>query len=107
MKNKTKALAITSLIGLVLVYFTYSHFGFGEVIKGFKNFTIDVLIFYLVAVILIELLLSLRWYVVLRAFNLKIPFLYTYLYKMSGYCVGYLSPQAHVGGEPVRALLLK
>ena len=107
MKNRTKAFLFSTLIGVILLYYNYSKFGVINVFEAFKNFTPAVFLIYASAVIIIELFLVVRWNVVLNAFKLKVPFHNLFLYRMSGYAVGYLSPQAHIGGEPVRALLLK
>ena len=107
MKHRTKAFLFSTLIGVILLYYNYSKFGVINVFEAFKNFTPAVFLIYASAVIIIELFLVVRWNVVLNAFKLKVPFHNLFLYRMSGYAVGYLSPQAHIGGEPVRALLLK
>ena len=107
MKNRTKAFLLSIVIGGILIYYNYSKFGITDVFEAFKNFTPTLLLTYASAVILIELFLVVRWNIILNSFKLKVPFHNLFLYRMSGYAVGYLSPQAHIGGEPVRALLLK
>ena len=107
MKNRTKAFVLTTVIGLSILYFTYSNLGIVNVVETFKHFSLKRFLIYITAVTLIEIFLVIRWNTVLKAFKLKVPFHNLFLYKMSGYAVGYLSPQAHIGGEPVRALLLK
>lgn len=107
MKKKYKIMIISLIVGFVLVFLNYKKFGIKEVIDSFKNFKLSVLPYYIIVVLLIEILGTFRWSLVLKAYKHKIPLINLFFYRMSGFAAGYLSPQAHVGGEPVRALLLK
>ncbi|MBT3721591.1 flippase-like domain-containing protein [archaeon] len=107
MKKKTKIMVISLLVGFFLIYLNYKKFGINEVIDSFRNFNLSILPYYLGVIVCLELLGTFRWSIVIKAFKFKVPYFNLFFYRMSGYAVGYLSPQAHIGGEPVRALLLK
>lgn len=107
MKQKHKIMIVSLLVGFILVFLNYKKFGINEVVNSFKNFNISVLPYYLLVVLLIEILGTYRWSIILKAFKHKISLISLFFYRMAGFSVGYLSPQAHIGGEPVRALLLK
>ena len=49
----------------------------------------------------------LRWKLILLAHNRSIKFTQLFLYKVAGFAISYFTPAAHIGGEPVRAWLLK
>jgi hypothetical protein len=48
-----------------------------------------------------------RWQIILLAHNKSIGFRKLFLYKLAGFSISYFTPSAHIGGEPVRAWLLK
>ena len=52
-------------------------------------------------------LLVLRWQRIIRAQGFNVPYRHLFMYKLAGYAISYITPSAHVGGEPVRAYLLK
>ncbi len=107
MKKKYKVMILSLIVGFVLIFINYKKFGISDVIKSFKNLNFTYLPYYLGVVFLIELFGTFRWSLVLKAFKHKISLFNLFLYRMTGFAVGYLSPQAHIGGEPVRALMLK
>ncbi len=107
MNAKTKALLLTIIIGFVLVFFLYSQFGVKEALAAFKNFTIKPLLIFLFCVITIEILGAIRWKLILTANKIELKLLNVLQYRLSGFAVGYLSPQPNIGGDPIRALLLK
>jgi len=80
--------------------------GFEGVIETFTHAKLWLIIAYLAVSLSIALLLTLKWQVVLDAYKVKMPFFTLFIYRLIGFAVGYVSPVAHVGGEPVRALLL-
>jgi len=46
------------------------------------------------------------WWIILRAYGIRIPFRRIVGARMSGYAVSYLTPTLYFGGEPFRALLI-
>jgi len=95
------------LFGIVLLVFVFLKYPFGEVLSTFTNFTPLLVFFYLVVSACIMLTLSWRWKIVLNALGYKIPFHKLVGYRIIGYGVSYITPSAKVGGEPLRAALLK
>ncbi|MBN1502596.1 flippase-like domain-containing protein [Candidatus Woesearchaeota archaeon] len=107
MKKNSVSIIVSTLIGVLVLLFLYTKINIKEVLAIFKNITWQVLAVYLAAIILIEIFLVVRWDVILKEQNRFVPFANLLMYKEAGYAVGYITPQAHLGGEPVRALLLK
>lgn len=89
---------------IVLVLIKYP---FAEIIATFTNFTPLLVLTYLVVSALIMITLSYRWRIILKALGHKIAFYKLIGYRIIGYGISYITPSAKVGGEPVRAALLK
>lgn len=56
---------------------------------------------------LIVVLLSGRWWVILRAQGYRLPYLRTSGYRLSAFAVSYFTPGPHFGGEPLQVYLPK
>jgi len=52
------------------------------------------------------LLHTFKWNIILKAQGCKVPFFKLFTYKLAGFAVSYVTPSAHIGGEPVKAYLL-
>ena len=50
--------------------------------------------------------LTWKWSIILKSQGCKVPFSKLFVYKLAGFGVSYVTPAAHMGGEPVRAYLL-
>lgn len=108
LKDKRILGALLSVIfGVILLAIVMFKYPFGEVLSTFTNFTPLLVFFYLVVSVCIMLTLSWRWKVILNTLGYKIPFYKLVGYRIIGYGVSYITPSAKVGGEPVRAALLK
>jgi hypothetical protein len=57
--------------------------------------------------LLVLLLFGLRWWVVLRAFGQRVPFLAVFGLRIAGFGVSYFTPGPQIGGEPLQVLLLR
>jgi len=95
------------LLGIVILVIILFKYPFGEVISTFTNFTPLLVLAYLVVSGLIMLTLSFRWKTILDTLGHRIPFHKLVGYRIIGYGISYITPSAKVGGEPVRAALLK
>ncbi|MEM3374300.1 MAG: flippase-like domain-containing protein [Candidatus Woesearchaeota archaeon] len=95
------------IFGFIIISLIYSHFGLKDALDAFKKFTILPLIAFIIIAIIIDYLLTYRWKLILEANNIKINFLKIWQYRLSGFAIGYLSPQPNIGGDPIRAILLK
>jgi uncharacterized protein (TIRG00374 family) len=105
--KKKFAFVLSLTIGLVLLFWVYSKIPLEEVINVFKHASLLLIFRYIIIISLIEIFLAVRWNQILKAENIFVPFHRVIMYTQIGYAIGYLSPQAHIGGEPVKALGLK
>lgn len=93
---------IIGIIAMVLIYRS-----FDNILKPFIDAPLILLIPYICVVILIHTMHVWRWDVVLKALKHKVPFFKLFSYWIMGYGVNYITPTAHIGGEPLKAAMLK
>ncbi|MBU1198848.1 MAG: flippase-like domain-containing protein [Nanoarchaeota archaeon] len=97
----------SALLGVIILIIILLKYPFKEIFATFKNFTPLMVLLYLVVSVVIMCVLSFRWKVVLNAMGYKVPFYKLMAYRIIGYGLSYITPSAKVGGEPLRAALLK
>lgn len=108
MNNNARNLAIGSLvIGIIVVIVITYHVGFLEVFKLLAGASGVFIACYLITSVLIAAMLTLKWKVILNSHGVDVPYHRLFTYRLVGYSVSYLTPSAHVGGEPIRAYLLQ
>jgi len=107
MNKKKKIMIISLIIGLILSFFIYSNVDLLDLIHYLLLVLSFKLIPYLFVTFLIHMVLVYKWDLILRTMNHKIPIYKLFFYRIIGYSVSYITPSAHIGGEPIRALLLK
>lgn len=106
--KKQWSITLSLLAGFVGLWFIFTKFSIREVIETFSSGKWWMICLYLFAIIGMMTSLVWRWVVVLKSQGYtKIPFWHLFWYKIVGYAVSYITPTAKIGGEPVRAGLLK
>jgi uncharacterized protein (TIRG00374 family) len=106
MKKKINLL-ISLLIGLVLFGFFLWWMGPEAVILIVENLMWRYLALFFLLSITPFIFVTLRWQVILRGYKKKIRFWTLFKNTIAGYAVSYVTPSARVGGEPLRAYMLK
>jgi uncharacterized protein (TIRG00374 family) len=104
--EKKRSRLISIVIGIAIIAFLFWYVKVDEIIKAFSHFSLDKLLIYLAVSISIMVLHTLKWKIVMNSFKIDIPFIQLFKYKIAGFGVSYITPSAHIGGEPVRAHLL-
>jgi len=103
-----KAIIIGSIIvGIMGFIYILNSFSAKEVFEPFKNASLFSVLGFIFISFLMSVVLTKKWHVINKSIDIKIPFWELYLYRLSGYCISYLTPGPRVGGEPVIASLLK
>ncbi len=106
--SKARNLALVSLaIGIITVILITYNVGFSEILSLLARASLLFIVCYLVTSLLIASMLTLKWKVILNAHGVDVPYNRLFMYRLAGYSVSYLTPSAHVGGEPIRAYLLQ
>ncbi len=95
------------LVGLVLFVLVVNQIGIHEMASTILAIRSINLIPYAVFSVLIMITLAYRWSCVLKSMNFKVGLFNLFMYKVSGFSIGYITPSAQLGGEPMRAYLLK
>jgi len=104
--EKKRSRFFSIAIGIAIIAFLFWYAKIDEIIKAFSHFSFDKLLIYLIVSICIMVLHTFKWKIVLNSFKINVPFFQLFKYNLAGFGVSYITPSAHIGGEPVRAYLL-
>ncbi|MDD3190564.1 MAG: lysylphosphatidylglycerol synthase transmembrane domain-containing protein [Candidatus Pacebacteria bacterium] len=108
-KGKKLFLFLASLVlGFFLFVSAFQQVGVSEIMETLSTFSREALVVVcflnFFAVFIIG---SLRWQMILRSQGCRIKFFKVLRAKMAGFTVSYITPSVLVGGEPVRAYMIK
>ncbi len=100
---------VSLILGLFLFLFTGQQAGVDDVLKTISLFPFQIIIaVFLINFIAIAIVGSLRWKLILKSQNVcDISFSKVIRAKLAGFLVSYITPSVLVGGEPVRAYMIK
>lgn len=105
--KKGYSILISLAAGVIALWIIFTQFSIRDIMAHFKHAPWWAVGCYLVVNITIMLGHSLRWQHILRTQKYYLPFWHVFWYKVIGYGVSYLTPGAKMGGEAVRAGMLK
>lgn len=95
------------LLGTLGVAITYSQVDLRKAWEMISGMSGDKLFIYIILVCVNLILISFRWKIILDASRIKLPPLRIFAYYLGGFSISHLTPFSSMGGEPVRAYLLK
>ena len=100
---------VSLILGLLLFLFTGQQAGVSDVLKTISVFPIQIIIaVFLINFIATAIIGSLRWKIILTSQNVcDVSFSKVIRAKLAGFLVSYITPSVLVGGEPVRAYMIK
>jgi len=104
--RKIKSQLLSAIIGIVIIIFLFWYIRVDEILKAFSHFSLVNLVLFIIVSIAIMVSLTWKWSIILKSQGYKVPFSKLFVYKLAGFGVSYVTPSAHMGGEPVRAYLL-
>ena len=106
---KRVAILISLLLGLFLFGATIQQVGIDSVVKTVLFFPLPaILAVFLINFFAICVIGALRWKIIIESQNShKISFIKVLRAKLAGFAVSYITPSVLVGGEPVRAYMIK
>ncbi len=105
-----KKIIITILsiaFGLGLFFWLIGLAGVQEIVNTFLHISIWWSLLFLLISVIIDLMVTLRWQILIKYHGYKTHFWDLVKYRLMGYAVSYITPTAHIGGEPFKAILLK
>lgn len=100
-------IGIPLIIGLVLFWLAFKNIDINQFIDAVKNANIWYVLLYIIVGVLLIFCAVTRWSLILKSQKHKIKFSYLLKSYLAGYGVSYITPSAKLGGEVVRAALLR
>jgi uncharacterized protein (TIRG00374 family) len=104
--QKKYLITFIGLLGALFIWYLFTRIPFSEVLLTFAKATPQLILMYVFAIILLQFILTYRWKIILETQGVKHSFWKLNNYRIAGSSVGFLTPSASLGGEPVRAALL-
>jgi len=106
--KKTLLLLTSLVLGALLFISAFQQVGISEIMETLSVFPKEALFaVFLLNFFAVFIIGSLRWQMILWSQGCKISFLKILRAKMAGFTVSYVTPSVLVGGEPVRAYMIK
>ncbi len=96
----------TTLGGACLLGLAFYLIGFGKVIFQFQEVGLFGACLFVASVLAILVIDAVSWQIILKSYELRLPFGDVLGAKIIGFVVSYLTPSMYFGGEPVRTYLL-
>lgn len=78
-----------------------------QVLEGLRELTLAELVVLIAVNLLMVSAFSGRWWVLLRARGLRLPYLRLTGYRLAAFSISYFTPGTHFGGEPLQVHLLQ
>lgn len=100
-------LIITLGLGAYLFIAVVRDIGLDTIISGFKMLEPSWVLVALILFFAISFIDTLRWKIILNAYDIRPKFRHLLSAKYAGFCLSYLTPIFYVGGEGLRAMILK
>jgi len=101
-----KAVIVSVSSGLMLSLLLLWGVGARNVFETFLHASVWLILSYVAVSITVAVGVTYKWHIVLDAYDVHMPFMTLFIFRLIGFAVSYVTPTAHVGGEPVRALLV-
>jgi len=97
---------IFSLVGIGLFVTVISHAGIQNIWEDLRVVSISGLALFFGIIFLVFIFFTWRWNIILNTYGYKPNFWKLFLQRTSAYAISYLTPAAHIGGEPTRIYFL-
>lgn len=105
--KKTLFIILSIIVGIILFIGVLIYIGPGELVVAFESFSWETIAIVIGLAFLQIFITIYRWKIVLKSQGDDIPLKKLISPKIVGFTVSFLTPGLYVGGEPVRAYLLK
>ena len=106
-KNRWISGIFAFLIGALILIEIVIHFDIKEIVKNYASFSLYLIFLYVFISFSIATVVVLRWKYILKSYGHNVPFKDLFFYRTAAYAIGYVTPTAHIGGEPMKAYYLK
>lgn len=103
---RKKILRISLVIGVLLLFLFIYFIGPDQIWENIKKLTWQNFLFLLFLRLIHSVLRTISWKIILERYERKTPFFTLYAARLAGDAIGYLTPSAQLGGEPIRAMMV-
>jgi hypothetical protein len=100
-------LAVSLIVGIVIFIITLRYFGLESIKIIYENINPVYLLAYVLFTVLVFVFNSWRLQVILKAYRKKVPLLTLIRQNIAGFAMAYVTPSVKLGGEPLKAYMLK
>ncbi len=107
MKKKTAAILATFVFGFLIFILVLKAIDTRGLAESFRQFALFPFLAFILVSIFMQMACVYRWRTILEAHGYKIEFWTLFIYKIAGFSLCYITPGALIGGEALRAYLLK
>lgn len=104
---KNKILKTSLMFGVLLFAFLVYKIGLKQIYEYIKYITLIKFLILLLLNFIGWILCTYTWKIVLSQYDGEISFLNLFAARMAGHSISYLTPSAYLGGEPIRAMMVK
>ncbi len=105
--KKSWLVGIAVIIGILGLAIILSKVPLLDVILSYRHASLKYIIGFILMSVVMHSAVTYRWHIINRSMNIRISFFRTVLYRLAGWGVSFFTPAAKLGGEPLRAALLK
>ncbi|MBN2566935.1 flippase-like domain-containing protein [Candidatus Woesearchaeota archaeon] len=105
--KKLLALISSFALGVVLLIWVFRTYPISEVFAVFLGMDLLLLLSFVLVSVILMACLAYRWKLILRSQGHEVRFRNLFLYRITGHAVSFITPSAKLGGEAVRAALLR
>ncbi len=102
---RKKILRISLVVGILLFFLFIYFIGPGQIWENIKKLKWQNFLFLLFLRFLHSLLRTVSWKIIFEKYDQKTSFFSLYMARLAGDAIGYLTPSAQLGGEPIRAIM--
>lgn len=102
-----RIIALVWVCGVILFVFLLTRVGLRRIWEIIQNVSAINLLMLFGLRLLYWILRTAGWSMVVNAYGRPAPFLQLFQARLAGHAISYLTPSSHLGGEPIRALMVK
>ena len=102
-----RIIALVWVCGVILFVFLLTRVGLGRIWDIIQNVSALHLFVLFALRLFYWVLRTAGWSMVVNAYGRPVPFPRLFQARIAGHAISYLTPSSHLGGEPIRALMLK
>ena len=103
---RKKILRISLVIGVLLLFLFIYFIGPRQIWENIKKLTWQNFLFLFFLRLIHSVLRTVSWKIIMERYERKTPFFTLYAARLAGDALGYLTPSAQLGGEPIRAMMV-